>query len=159
MRLAKALDVLVAVPRQPELDLELAVLREGVRDQRPAAGADREPLDVLLLGEVGPDAERVAAGGSARAPHGQAADLLRRGDVAVQERRREVAHRHVVEPAAGLVVRQQRRGVDVEREQVADGVLILGPVEPPEGVRSGRESGCSAAARSSEPASQDTTES
>ena len=42
-------------------------------------------------------------------PDGQAADLLRRGDVAVQERRREVAHRHVVEPVAGLVVRQQRR--------------------------------------------------
>ena len=67
-------------------------------------------------------------------PDGQAADLLRRGDVAVQERRREVAHRHVVEPVAGLVARQQRRGIDVERQEVADGVLVFGPVEPPERV-------------------------
>ena len=66
MRLAQALDVLVAVPRQAKLDLVLAVLREGVRDQRPAARADRQPLDVLLLGEVRPDADRVAAGRSAR---------------------------------------------------------------------------------------------
>ena len=34
VRLAEALDVLVAVPRQPDLDVVLAVLREGVRDQR-----------------------------------------------------------------------------------------------------------------------------
>ena len=105
VRLAQALDVLVAVPRQAELDLVLAVLRERVRDQGPAARADRQPLDVLLLGEVRPDADRVAAGRPARAADGQPADLLRRGDVAVQERRREVAHRHVVEPVARLVVR------------------------------------------------------
>ena len=58
MRLAQALDVLVAVPRQADLDLVLAVLREGVRDQGPAARADRQPFDVLLLGEVRPDAAR-----------------------------------------------------------------------------------------------------
>ncbi len=134
MRLAQALDVLVAVPRQAELDLVFAVLREGVRDQRPAARAERQALDVFFLGEVRPDADRVAAGRPARAADGQAADLLRRGDVAVQERRREVAHRHVVEPMARLIVRQQRRCVDVECQEVADGVLVLGPVEPPERV-------------------------
>ena len=145
MRLAQALDVLVAVPRQSDLDLVLAVLRERVGDQGPAARADRQALDVLLLGDVRPDADRVAAGGPARAPDGQAADLLRRGDVAVQERRREVAHRHVVESMTGLVGRQHRRGVDVQRQQVADGVLVLGPVEPAErvgpagiGMRGGR---------------------
>ena len=67
MRLAQALDVLVAVARQPDLDLVLAVLREGVRNQRPAARAERQPLDVLFLGEVRPDADRVAAGRPARA--------------------------------------------------------------------------------------------
>ena len=86
---------------------------------------------------------------------GQPADLLRRGDVAVQERRREVAHRHVVEPVAGLVRRQQRRGVDVERQQVADRVLVLGPVEPAEGVGPAGLGACSAA-RSSDPAIIDT---
>ncbi len=81
---------------------------------------------------------------------GQAADLLRRGDIAVQQRRRKVAHRHVVETVARLIVRQQRRCVDVECQEVADGVLVLGPVESPErsgpagfrlfGGRSGRAS-------------------
>ena len=59
--LAEALDVLVAIPRQPGLDFEFAVSREGVGDQSAAARADGEPLDVLLLGDVGSDAERVAA--------------------------------------------------------------------------------------------------
>ena len=68
VRLAQALDVLVAVARQPDLDLVLAVLREGVRDERAAARAERQPLDVLLLREVRPDADRVAAGRPAAAP-------------------------------------------------------------------------------------------
>ena len=67
VRLAQALDVLVAVARQPDLDVVLAVLRERVADQRAAARAERQPVDVLLLREVRPDAERVAAGRPARA--------------------------------------------------------------------------------------------
>ena len=134
MRLAQALDVLVAVARQAELDLVFAVLGERIRDHRPAARPDRQPVDVFLLGEVRPDADRFAAGRSAGVPDRQAADLLRRGDVSVQERRREVAHRHVVEPVAGLVGRQQGRGIDIQRQEVADGVLVFRPVEPTEGV-------------------------
>ena len=45
-------DVLVAVARQPDLDLVLAVQRERVADQRAAARAERQPVDVLLLREV-----------------------------------------------------------------------------------------------------------
>ena len=55
VRLAQAFDVLVAVARQPDLDLVLAVLREGVADQRAAARAERQPFDVLLLREVRPE--------------------------------------------------------------------------------------------------------
>ena len=55
VRLAQALDVLVAVARQADLDLVLAVLREGVADQRAAARAERQPLDVLLLRDVRPE--------------------------------------------------------------------------------------------------------
>ena len=54
-------------------------------------------------------ADRVAAGRSAGAADRQPADLLRRRDVAIQQRRREIADRHVVEAVAGLVGRQQRR--------------------------------------------------
>ena len=85
------------------------------------------------------------------------ADLLRRRDVAVEQRRREVADRHVVEAVAGLVGRQQRRDVDVERQQVADGVLVLGSRQPPDASRCGRDSDAHAAARSSDVSRDATT--
>ena len=65
---------------------------------------------------VSPPGERLGASDR------EAADLLRGRHVAIQQRRREIADRHVVEAVAGFVGRQQRRGVDVEREQIADGV-------------------------------------
>jgi hypothetical protein len=134
VRLLQALNVLVAVPGQADLDLVVAVLGEVVRDQGSAARADRQSFDVLFLGDVRPDPDRVAARRATGASHGQAADLLRRGEVAIQQRGREVAHRHVIEPATGLVVGKKRRRIDVERQEVADGVLVLGAVEPSEGV-------------------------
>ena len=87
------------------------------------------------MGLVGRGAGRIADG------HG--ADLLRGGDVALEQHRRHAQHvGHVVEAEAGVVGRQQRRGVDVERQQIADHVLILDPVQPvqrrPAGVRTGR---------------------
>ena len=100
MRFVQALDVLVAVARQAELDLILAVLREGVRDQCPAACADWQALDVIFLGDVRADANRIAARGTAWTAHGEPADLLRGRDVAVEERRREVADGHIVESVA-----------------------------------------------------------
>ena len=75
MRLAQALDVFVAIARQASLNLIFAVFREGVGDQGPAARAERQPFDVLFLGEVRADADRVAAGGSTRSADGQPADL------------------------------------------------------------------------------------
>ena len=74
---AEALDELVAVPRQSNLDLILSVQRKRVTDHGAAARADRKAVEVLLLGEVrlGPDgfAARRTAGTSDRHP----ADLLR----------------------------------------------------------------------------------
>jgi len=51
---------------------------------------------------------------------------------ALEQRRREFAHRDVVESVAGLVGWQQRRHVDVDREQVADGIAVLGARESPD---------------------------
>ena len=93
VRLAEALDLLVAVPRQPDLDVVLAVLREGVRDQDAAARPQGQPVDVSFLRQVRPDAEGVAVGERRRPADRQPADLLRRRDVAVQQRRRQVAQR------------------------------------------------------------------
>ena len=41
----------------------------------------------------------------------------------------QVADRDVVEAVTAVIGRQERGGVDVEGQQVSDGVLILGPIE------------------------------
>ena len=53
VRFGQALDVLVAIPHQPNLDLVLAVHRERVVDDRAAARPDRQPLEMFLLRQVG----------------------------------------------------------------------------------------------------------
>ena len=45
----EALDVLVAVAGQPDLDFVLAILRKRVVDERAAPCPDRQALDVLFL--------------------------------------------------------------------------------------------------------------
>ena len=108
-------------------DLVLAIQRKRVVDDRAAARADRKPVEVLLLRQVRGNPDGLAARRPARTPDGQAADLLGGRDVAIEQRRREIADRHVVEAVARFVRRQQRRDVDVERQEIADGVLVLGP--------------------------------
>lgn len=94
-----------------------------------------EAFDLLFLGDVGADAEGVAAGGALGAADGEAADFLRGGDVAVKERRGEVADGDVVEAVARFVGGKQRGGVDVDGEEVADGVLVFGAREAADGIR------------------------
>ena len=125
VRFLEALDLLVTVAREPHLDFVVPILRENVGKRRAATRADRQALDVLLLRDIGRNAKRVATGCLARRAEGEAGDFLRGGNVAVEQRGREIAHRDVVEAVARFVVGQQRGGVDVEREEIADGVLIL----------------------------------
>ena len=129
---AQALDELVAVSRQSNLDLVLAVQRKRIADHRAAACADRKAVEVLLLGEVRVNPDGVAAWRTAGTSDRHPADLLRRGDIAIQQRRRQIADRHIVEAITGLVGGQQRGDIDVEREEIADGVLVFGSGEPPD---------------------------
>ena len=134
VRLGQPFDVLVAVARQPDADLVLGVERERVPHHRAAAGPDRQILERLFLREVRRQDDRVAAGRANRTPHRQPADLPRRLDIPLQQRRRQIADRQVVEPVARFVIRQQRSRLDVEREQIADGVAVLGAIQAAEGV-------------------------
>jgi hypothetical protein len=143
--LVQAFDVLVAIPCQPDGDVVLAIERKGVVDDCASASADRKAVDVLLLRHVRGNPDRVASGRTARTSNGHTADLLSGRHVAIEQGRREVGDRHVVEAVARLVCRQQRRGVDVERQEVAHRVLVLGPRQPPDrgcpagiGMRRGR---------------------
>ena len=93
---------------------------------------------MIFLGKVGRQTNDVALKRRLRGADRQAADFLRGRDVAVEERRRQVADRHVVEAVTTLIGRQERCGVDIESQQVSDGVLILGPIQAAERVRATR---------------------
>ena len=99
-------------------------------DEQAAARAERQPLDVLV---VRPLAGRRVGDLRRRRraiAHGLAADLHRRRDVALHERRRHGERfGDVVEAFVRVVGRQQRLDVDVDRQQIADGVGVLGAVQ------------------------------
>jgi hypothetical protein len=121
-----------------QAELVLGVEREVVGDQQAAAGTERQPFDVLVLGQ--PAGRRIGdlGGSGAAIAHGLAADLHRRAHVALDQRRR---HRErlgdVVEAFVGVVGRQERLHVHVERQQIADRIGVLGAVETMERGRVG----------------------
>ena len=118
-------------PIQLRLEDVVAVERERVADRGPADRAERQAFDVLILREVLADAERVAARGDVGIADGQRRDLRRRRQVALLQRRRDAEHvGDVVEAVRRIVRRQERRDVDVEREQVANRVGVLAAVQP-----------------------------
>ena len=130
------------VPPRAEGHLEeiLAVCGEDVVDNHPAARPERSTLDpiprmlrdVLSVG-VGP-VDRRCVGIADR----QEADLGRRVQVGLQQRRRErLGVRDVVEVLALGVERQPISGVHFERQEVVDHARVLGAVEPREGLDAG----------------------
>ena len=99
-------------------------------DQGAAARAERQPLEVPLLRKVRRHVIDLHRGRRRRAPDRRATDLARRGQVAVDERRRHPERgRDVVEPVARIVGRQQLRRVHLHGEQIANRVGVLGAVQ------------------------------
>ena len=121
-------------PRHLDANVVVAVEGKQVRDHRPTARAERQVIGAIVLLAIGRDTVGVA--GRLRAadcPDRKAADRLRRGEIAFHEGRRHPQHAgDVVEAVAGVVGRQEIGDVHVERQQVADGVLVLGAVQPME---------------------------
>ena len=129
----------VAVAREADLHLVFGVDREGVAQRLAAAGAEGQALEVLFLGEIGREVDGLAAGRPGGDADGQPADFPGGGEVAFEQRGREVADGDVVEAVAGLVGGEQVGDVDVEGEEVADGVLVFGAIEAAEGVGAARD--------------------
>ena len=65
VRLAQAFDVLVAIPREADLEFVLTVLRECVVEDRAATSSNRKPGDVALLREIGRHPDGFSAGRAA----------------------------------------------------------------------------------------------
>ena len=129
LRFAQPFEVLVAIAGEADLDAVLRIDRERMEKDGPAARAVWQIVEVLILGEIGGEDDRPCAGRSDRRADCQPRDLLRRRQVALEECRRQPGKIHVVETVARVVGRKQRGCVDVEREQIADRILILGPTE------------------------------
>ena len=65
-----------------------------------------------------------------RTADGQLADVAGGREVSLEQRRRHAKQaRVVVETVRGIVWRQQRGGVDFERQQITDGVRVLAAVQ------------------------------
>src|SRR5581483_9105609 len=98
-------------------------------DADPSARARRHAVEPDVLIELVGYAIQVAVWRPRRTDR-EPRDLLCGVQVPLGEQRRQLQHAgDVVEAVADFVGRQHRRAIDVEREQVAYGVLIFRPVQ------------------------------
>ncbi len=131
MRILEAAHRAQVGAEQLRLDHVLAVERQGRLRQHAADGPDRQPLDVPVLRSILANAEGLGGDANLGIADGERAHLAGGADVSLQQHRRNAQHvGDVVEPVGRVVGRQQRGRVDLQRQQVADGVGVLGAVEP-----------------------------
>ena len=121
--------------RDPDLEHILGVERKVVRDRHAGARVERHVLVQLLvpraLVRIAFRVVNLFDRLQRQIADRQAADPARRRHVPIQQRRRGREHRRdVVEPVAGIVDRQPLARPDVDREQIADGVAVLGAIQP-----------------------------
>ena len=133
-----------AVAGQADPDLVLAVDREEVVDQRAPPRAERQPVQAIALGQLGRHAVDVGGHRHARvAGDREPADPVRGSEVALEQERREAEDvADVVESVAGRIRRQHRRHVDIEGQQVAHRVPVLGAVQAVQDGRPARVGAC-----------------
>ena len=101
-------------------------------DYRAPTRSERQTVHVVSLCPVrrqnhhtAPDRRRLTA-------DRQFTDGARSRQITLHQRRRKTARVHVIEPKCRIVARQQRRGVDLERQEIADSILVFGSVETSE---------------------------
>ncbi len=123
-------------PGAGELDAEVVarVLREEVLDVQAATGAEGQRLDPGVLRQVLGRLVGVGGHGRGRAAHREPRDGAGGGEVALHERLRHAEDAaDVVEAEARVVGGEEVVGVEVDGQQVAHGVAVLGAVEAVEG--------------------------
>ena len=112
------------------VDDVLAVERQRHPGHAAAEGTNGHALDVAVLGAVLPDHEGLAARHGGRVADGQGADLAGGVQVALEQQRRHAQQvGDVVEAVARFVGRQQRDRIDLEVQQILDGVGVLHAVQ------------------------------
>ncbi len=116
-------------PIQLRLELVFAIQRKIVMHQNPADGPQGQPFHVLVLRKVLANAEGGAGSLGVGISHRQRADARRGGQITLLERWRKTQDiGHIVEAVGRIVGRQQRGGVHVEREKIANCIGVLGAI-------------------------------
>jgi hypothetical protein len=120
----------VGVAMQIHPEDVVAVGRKRMHHREAAARPERRAVGAReLRGGLGHAVVRLARGGVGIADR-ERTRLARRAQVPLHQRRRERLNvRDVVEALADRVGRQERGGIDVDREQVSDRPGVFGPVE------------------------------
>jgi len=117
-------------PAATDGELVLRVEREGVRERQPAAGAERQTVDVLVLRKAGRRRIDDLRGGGRTVANGGPADFHRGRHIALhQGRRHGERFGKIVEPFARAVGGQERRDVDVEEQEVPNRVGVFGAIQ------------------------------
>ncbi len=107
-------------------------------DGDAAARAERRALDVRELRRRARQLERRRRRARVRVAERIPADFARRPQIAFEQRRRErLDVGDVVEVVADGVRRQERRNVDVDRQQIANRSGVFGPIQPLERAAAG----------------------
>ena len=122
-------DVAVEVAHEADGELVLGILREVVTEADATSSAEAQAVHFVLL--------RIVRGHAIGEPHdlgvgadGQAAHTPGGGQVLFEQRRRDAQHAgDVVEAVALVIGRQQVHDVDLQVEQIAHGVAVLGAVQ------------------------------
>ena len=122
------------VAQQEHVEVVLGVERKVVVDQNSAARAERQTLDVLRLRKIRRRPVYGRHGRRGRIAHRERRDLRRRGQILLEQRGRYAQDvGDVVETVALVVGRQELGRIDVEREQIAHGVAVLGSIQAMDG--------------------------
>ena len=115
---------------QLHLEGVLAVERDVARNLEPAHRPERQPFDVPRLRRVLAHAIDLAHRRRLRVADRERADAAGCREIALEQHGRQAQHiGDVVEAGARIIGRQQRSRVDLEGQQVADGVGVLGAVQ------------------------------
>ena len=116
---------------QHDLEVVFAVGREHVQHRQAAAGAERRAFDVAHLRRGARHLPGRRRRRGVAIADGEAADLAGRAQVAFHQRRgNRLRVGDVVEAVAQRVGGEIGVDVDVDREQVLHGALVLGAIEP-----------------------------
>ena len=136
---ADAADVVVEVPAQADPDAVLAVEREVVPHGNAAARSERQVVArVVVLDFAVGHPVRIEAGPQRGVADRELAHLPRGVQVALHQRRRDRQHvGDVVEPLVLVIRGEQRFGVDLDPEEIVDGVAVLHAVQSMRGRAAG----------------------